>query len=40
MLAADQAARKHYCINQAVIKTGRIEEECETLNKDSNWGCK
>ena len=31
-----QASRQHYCINKAVIKTGRIDEECEVLAKDNN----
>lgn len=34
-----QGARPHYCINQAVIRKGNIDAECEELNKDG-MGCK
>ena len=33
------AARQHYCINKAVVKTGRIDEECEELNREG-FGCR
>ena len=34
-----QGSRPHYCINQAVIRKGNIDAECEELNKDG-MGCK
>jgi hypothetical protein len=34
-----QAAKQHYCINKAVIKKGRIDEECEALMRE-DYGCK
>eukprot|EP00955_Chlamydomonas_euryale_P047935 353839-Chlamydomonas_euryale.AAC.24 len=34
-----QAARTHYCINAAVVRTGRVDEECENLIKDG-FGCR
>jgi hypothetical protein len=34
-----QGARPHYCINQAVIRKGNIDAECEELLKDG-MGCK
>jgi hypothetical protein len=34
-----QAAKQHYCINKSVIKTGRIDEECEALMRE-DYGCK
>lgn len=35
-----QAAKQHYCINKAVAKTGRVDEECERLHKEESFGCK
>ena len=34
-----QGSRPHYCINQAVIRKGNIDGECEELLKDG-MGCK
>ena len=34
-----QAARTHYCINKAVVKSGRVDEECDSLIKDGH-GCR
>jgi fanconi anemia group J protein len=33
------ASRKHYCINKAVVRSGRIDEMCEELNR-SDYGCR
>ncbi|KAG1669445.1 hypothetical protein FOA52_004078 [Chlamydomonas sp. UWO 241] len=33
------ASRTQYCINKAVVKSGRIDEECESLMKDG-FGCR
>ncbi|KAG2494184.1 hypothetical protein HYH03_007542 [Edaphochlamys debaryana] len=33
------AAKQHYCVNKAVIRTGRVDEECERLHKETAYGC-
>lgn len=35
-----QAAKQHYCINKQVLKTGRVEEECDKLLKEEQFGCR
>ena len=27
------AAKQHYCINKAVVKSGRVDEECEVRGR-------
>lgn len=34
-----QGARKHYCINRAVVRSGDIDAGCEELMKDGQGGC-
>eukprot|EP00198_Chlamydomonas_reinhardtii_P005175 XP_001694511.1 ATP-dependent DNA helicase [Chlamydomonas reinhardtii] len=34
------AAKQHYCINKAVLRTGRVDEECERLAREEAFPCR
>ncbi|GAX76463.1 hypothetical protein CEUSTIGMA_g3908.t1 [Chlamydomonas eustigma] len=34
------AARQHYCINKAVVSSGKVDEECDLLIKKDGFGCR
>jgi len=35
-----QAGRQHYCINQAVLRSGRVDDGCAELNQNGGFGCR
>ncbi|KAG2454208.1 hypothetical protein HYH02_001242 [Chlamydomonas schloesseri] len=34
------ASKQHYCINKTVLRTGRVDEECERLAREEAYPCR